>query len=351
MGKSEQRKMRRIVILMAGMSLLLAIYLTSYLRGERGNKSLEGVQRVAIEPGASTRDVAYLLKENDLIRNPRRFVMHTRWRRIGQKMKAGTYDFPRSASMSQLANIIVDNLEVMVDITIPEGYMARQIASVLDSASVCDSAAFMQNVQNSELTLLLGIEGTNLEGFLFPETYKFKLNQDPKTIIWEMANTFRKKVGSEWMQRTVGHPNGLLGVVTLASIIQGEFQLPGEADDIAAVYHNRLKAGWKLQADPTIQFIIPGEPRRLFHGDLRINSPYNTYRNYGLPPGPINNPGIEALMAALNPPKKTWMFMVARGDGGHTFSVTLKEHLQAKKRLDAIRRQASRRQHEMENAK
>jgi UPF0755 protein len=123
----------------------------------------------------------------------------------------------------------------------------------------------------------------------------------------------------------------------LASIIEGEAIVDGERPVIAAVYHNRLRQGILLQADPTIQYIVPGPPRRLLNRDLAIDSPYNTYRYPGLPPGPVNNPGIASIRAALYPAQVNYIYFVARGDGSHIFSHTLEEHLRAKREFDKVR--------------
>jgi len=134
-----------------------------------------------------------------------------------------------------------------------------------------------------------------------------------------------------------------LEIITLASIIEGEALYDVERPIISGVYHNRLQKRMKLQADPTIQYIIKDGPRRLLNKDLKIKSPYNTYLNKGLPPGPINNPGKESIIAALFPNENEYLYFVARGDGFHKFSKTEKEHLIAKKKFQKIRRQVRRR--------
>jgi UPF0755 protein len=131
-------------------------------------------------------------------------------------------------------------------------------------------------------------------------------------------------------------------VLTLASIIEGEAIYDRERSIISGVYHNRLQMGMRLQADPTIQYIIEGSPRRLLNKDLQIKSPYNTYLNDGLPPGPINNPGIESIRAALNPAETNYLYFVAKGDGYHTFSKTKAEHNKAKRQFQKVRREAKR---------
>jgi UPF0755 protein len=138
-------------------------------------------------------------------------------------------------------------------------------------------------------------------------------------------------------------------IITLASIIEGEAIYDRERPVISGVYHNRLNIGMRLQADPTIQYIIEGSPRRLLNKDLKIKSPYNTYLNEGLPPGPINNPGIESIKAALYPVETDYLYFVAKGDGYHTFSRTKEEHNIAKRKFQKIRRQLKKQQSKKDN--
>ena len=309
-----------------------------YLAGEGAHPERTGVERIVVAKGASAWKVAYSLKDEELIGSARRFVYYLKWRGKSQNLKAGTYDLPRAASMREMADRILNGDEVQVQVTIPEGISSHKIAGLFAAADVCDSLEFEKAVHSKSLLESVGLEYSSFEGFLYPETYTTRLNRPAEELVREMVETFHREMGREWLGRAGEDKLGLGGIVTLASIVQGEIQLPDEAGDVAALYRNRLDTGMKLQADPTVQYVIPGEPRRLSLRDLRVDSPYNTYVYKGLPPGPINNPGKVALTAALDPPERPWIYMVAKGDGGHTFTTTYADHLQAKKRLDAIRR-------------
>jgi len=152
-----------------------------------------------------------------------------------------------------------------------------------------------------------------------------------------LIHEFRRNV-TDSLERQISEKGWTLHqIITLASIIEGEAMVDSERAIVSAVYHNRLKSGILLQADPTIQYIIPDGPRRLLNKDLAIDSPYNTYRYIGLPPGPVNNPGIKSILAALNPAAVEYIFFVAKGDGTHIFSKTLNQHLNAKSKFDAYR--------------
>ena len=182
------------------------------------------------------------------------------------------------------------------------------------------------------------IKSNSLEGYLFPDTYKVFEGDDPRSILDLLINTHN----SFWTEANISRAKELNfskhEIITLASIIEGEAIYDSERSRISGVYHNRLKLGMKLQADPTIQYIIKDGPRRLLNKDLRIKSPYNTYMYKGLPPGPINSPGRNSLHAALYPEKNDFIFFVARGDGYHTFTTNERDHNVAKKKLQKIRK-------------
>ena len=178
----------------------------------------------------------------------------------------------------------------------------------------------------------------------FEHFYKKCINYlppSPEDIITILLNEFWKKFDKTLQDRANQLGFTVHEVVTLASIIEGEAMLSSERTTISSVYHNRLRINMKLQADPTIQYIIPGPPKTLSNRDLRIKSDYNTYQNYGLPPGPINNPGIESIKAALFPEKTDYIFFVAQGDGSHTFTTNEKDH-EAAKRIYKINKRKNR---------
>jgi UPF0755 protein len=173
--------------------------------------------------------------------------------------------------------------------------------------------------------------GSSFEGYLYPNTYYFYYDTSPEDIIDTLVSQFWKEFDENLISRANELGLSVHEVVTLASIIEGEAMLDNERSTISSVYHNRLKINMKLQADPTIQYIIKGPPKTLSTRDLRIKSPYNTYQNYGLPPGPINNPGIQSIKAALYPLETNYLFFVAQGDGSHAFTTNEKDHEAAKR--------------------
>ena len=195
---------------------------------------------------------------------------------------------------------------------------------------------------NEKLIKGLQINSNTLEGYLFPETYYFFEGVDEISVIKRLVKEHKRF----WNDANISKADSLgftpYEIITLASIIEGEAIYDSERSIISAVYHNRLKIGMKLQADPTVQYIIDDGPRRLLNRDLRIKSPYNTYMYKGLPPGPINSPGRQSLIAALSPQNNDYLYFVAKGDGYHTFSKNEKEHERAKRAFQRVRKKVRR---------
>ncbi|MFQ5865469.1 MAG: endolytic transglycosylase MltG [bacterium] len=301
-----------------------------------GNR--DEVFTLKIKRGTSFDGILDLMLEQGIIQKDTKIKIAAKilgWR---GKLKAGKYEVRGGSSSYRLLKTLVDGHAVIEWVTIPEGKAARQIAAILEQKVEIDSARFMQLVNDSLYVKKLGVPAPSLEGFLFPETYRFYWGMKSEEIIPVMVKQFQKQFDDTLRLRAKELGFSVLELITLASIIEGEVVVDTERTLISAVYHNRLKKRMRLQADPTIQYIIEDGPRRLLKKDLEIDSPYNTYKYSGLPPGPINNPGLASIKAGLFPADVKYLYFVARGDGSHIFSTTLKEHLKAKSRFDAFRR-------------
>ncbi|RKY79537.1 endolytic transglycosylase MltG [candidate division KSB1 bacterium] len=297
---------------------------------------------VIVKRGMNVHQIARLLAENRVVDSPVRFVLVAKLMGASKRLHAGAYKFRPGSSNFDIVRKLRDGQVITVKVTIPEGLPATRIAAILQQRIDIDSARFVKEVMNPVMARTLGIAASSLEGFLYPDTYYFYYGMDEKKVIHRLVNRFKQIYTEDFRQRAQELGMTQLQVVTLASIIQGEAMLDSELSYISAVYHNRLKRGLLLQADPTVQYLVKDGPRRLLKKDLTIDSPYNTYLYPGLPPGPINNPGVAAIRAALYPAKVGYLYFVARGDGSHVFSCTLQEHLRAKRKLDQIRRQVYR---------
>lgn len=245
-----------------------------------------------------------------------------------KKVKAGRYDIPNGLSYTKLVELLVEGSsmeEIMV--TIPEGIWQREIAQILHRDLNIDSSKVMELSKSRSFINSLNIDENNLEGYLLPETYSFFPNSTAEEILRklkiQMDKIFTPKVENRLRELRMTKKE----ILTLASIIDGESNLVPEFKTISGVYHNRLKKGMPLQADPTIQYLIrERKNNKIFHKDLEIDSKFNTYKYFGLPPAPINNPGKDAIIAALYPEKHNYLYFVANGTGGHVFASTLNEH-------------------------
>ncbi|MCF7805019.1 MAG: endolytic transglycosylase MltG [Candidatus Marinimicrobia bacterium] len=296
--------------------------------------------RINIQPGSSLSSISDSLYSNDVIPSRDAFEFAVRLRGLETDLQAGVFGVEKNASYRSIIYSLTHNTPEIVNVTIIEGLQSREIARILEKKILLTAEEFNAVVADSALAADLGIPGPTLEGFLFPETYKFFLNESAESVARKMVEHYQAVVPDSFAERArEAYGWTMWEAVTLASIIEGEAVYDSERAQISSVYHNRLRQGMRLQADPTIQFIIEDGPRRLWSRDLEIESPYNTYRNAGLPPGPINNPGFESIKAALYPADTDYLYFVARGDGYHTFTRTNREHVNAKRRLQRLRRQ------------
>jgi UPF0755 protein len=208
-----------------------------------------------------------------------------------------------------------------------DGASSKSFASRLKSELYIDSSAFIHELKNRNLLDSLGVKEISFEGYLLPQEYDLYERSSPKELISLMYKGFKSFIhDSLKLDRTQSHQS-LHTILTMASIINGETNKKDDMARIAGVYYNRLKLGMKLQADPTIQYLQPNGNKRLSYEDLKINSPYNTYKYSGLPPGPIDNPGKNAIIASVYPEKHNYLYFVADGKGGHMFASNFSEHL------------------------
>ncbi len=278
--------------------------------------------------GQSFASVVDSLEARQIIRDRALFVFVARVYSGTHKIRAGRYVFASGISNSHLFLSLRDGWgNEPITVVIPEGLLARLQAKIFARQLGTDSARFVALVHDPDFAARLGINAPSLEGYLLPDSYRFFWQTDEKEIIMKMVGEFHQFYNDSLQERaqSLGWSTGQ--VVTLASIVEGEAILDEERGRISGVYHNRLKRGMRLEADPTIQFFIADGPRRLLYSDLKLDHPYNTYRNAGLPPGPVNNPGRESIRAALFPEENQYLFFVANGKGGHWFSATYAEHL------------------------
>ncbi len=294
--------------------------------------------KVTIPKGASLKEVSAQLQDQNVIRNERSFLLAVKALGYEKDFPAGRFKLVKAETNFDIIDQLVNGIQMNKRVTILEGWTVSTIAKELEEKLGMNPQLFENACKNKLLLWKWGIEGETFEGYLFPETYRFSEDEAPQDVISRMVEEYEKNFTDDFNRRMVELRMTETEVLTLASIIEGEAIYNRERPVISGVYHNRLKRGMRLQADPTIQYILEDGPRRLLNKDLKIESPYNTYLNYGLPPGPINNPGIESIKAALYPAATEYLYFVARGDGYHTFSRTKEEHNKAKRKFQKIRR-------------
>jgi UPF0755 protein len=308
----------------------VAVGLTvALLAGCRAEQGSPGVPvEFTVPAGAPFSDVADTLAERGLVRSPRLFSIYGRLRGDDQDIRAGRYSLEHGASWGEILEILTTGRVVTETVTIPEGFRLTQIAERLSAITEQPSDSVLAQLVEPGADTLLGVPGPGLEGYLFPDTYRFTPGVGVDVVVRAMVDRYHAFWTPERRERLDSTGLTERQLVTLASIVQAEARVADEMPRIASVYVNRLRRGMLLQADPTVLYALGGPRDRLLYAaiDSVGDSPYNTYRRPGLPPGPIGAPGAAALEAALHPSGEAYLYFVARLDGTHVFSRTLAEH-------------------------
>jgi len=287
--------------------------------------------------GAPVRRIGRDLEAAGLVRDGRLFAWLARWHGLAGRIQAGEYELSPARSAAEILALLVEGRVRTFEVVVPEGFTAAQIAERLEATGVFDGRRFLEVARSDELARELGLPGPGLEGYLFPDTYRWPRDTSPERIARSMVERFRAVwAGIEPLAARRGLD--MREVVTLASIVEKETGAPEERPRIAGVFLNRLARGMRLESDPTTIYGIAD-----FDGNLRrahledATNPYNTYRIEGLPPGPICNPGREALRAVVEPEEHDYLFFVSRNDGTHVFSRSFAEHSRAVDRFQRRR--------------
>jgi UPF0755 protein len=297
---------------------------------------------VNIPRGTPFVHVVSLLDQKGLLRSRLVFRALAFFYKAPQQIKAGEYEFTRGMSSPEILQKLIRGESKSYRIVIPEGFTVRMIAARIASEELVEEKEFLRLARDKEFLASLNIPAGNAEGFLFPDTYLFDRTMDVRTMFRMMSNRFQMRVTGEMVEKARARGLGIREFVTLASIIEKETGRKEEMALVSAVFHNRLRIRMPLQSDPTVIYGIENFDGNLTRRHLERQNPYNTYLNRGLPPGPICNPGMDALTAALNPaPVNYFFYFVSRNDGSHQFSRTLDEHNRAV-RTYQINRKSSR---------
>lgn len=284
---------------------------------------------VVIPNGSTFQHVAALLESEGLIKNRAVFVLFAKSQSADRKIRAGEYELNPGMTPAEILSELLNGHVLLHPLTIPEGLTIGQIADLAAQDGLTDRADFLRLAKDREFIASLGIKAETLEGYLYPDTYKFPHPTKAREVLVAMVEQLRQVVRPDLLARMQDLKMTMHEMLTLASVIEKETGSGGERPEISAVFHNRLKKHIPLQSDPTVIYGLPAFDGNLHKKDLSNLSPYNTYRVQGLPPGPIANPGIQAIRATLYPSDSRSLYFVSRNDGTHQFSRTLIEHNQA----------------------
>jgi UPF0755 protein len=294
--------------------------------------------RVIIPRGASFAQATDSLAKAKVVGWPKAFRLYGRVTGGDRNIKPGTYLLKQGTPWSDIVSALNGGHGLVNTITIPEGYDTHQITPLLARTLRVPADSVKAAMRDTALLARLDIPNPTLEGYVFPDTYAFPIGTTARQAVREMVYAFERKWKPDWDASLTELKINRNDLVTMASIVEKEARVPEERPVIAAVYYNRLRKGMLLQADPTVQYALGRHVGRVFYKDLAIKSPYNTYINKGLPPGPIASPGVASLAAAAHPASVPYLYFVASRDGHHEFRMTLDEHVNAIRQVRATAR-------------
>ncbi len=331
--------MRKLLFVSLGGLLLLALAAwIAHSRLDRfENSPHEGLGKlvaVDIPKGAGPKQISKLLEQKGVISDADFFYIYIRYlKRKAGSMKAGELAFRDNMTPGEVLQVLIQGTPINHKVTIAEGLRSDEMAVLFERAGFASAEQFERRVKDPDFVKSFGVDASSLEGFLYPDTYHFRKDTPLDDIITTLVSAYKRIYTDKFRIRAKELGMSEMQVVTLASIVEKETAVGHERPLIAGVFHNRLKMGWRLDTDPTVIYAVLLS-RGSFNGnltraDLAMDHPYNTYRNPGLPPGPICNPGQDAIQAVLYPTETKHMFFVSKNDGTHHFCPNLACHEKA----------------------
>ena len=327
---------KRLIPLLFAFTLMLGLgaYWLLYYTGNntefaRGHRYL-----VTIKPGMTTADIADLLHKKHLVKTPEAFRMEARLRGLAGKLEAGRYEIIGGMSNSEIVDILSKGQTYSVKFSVPEGFNVVKTGRKLEAEGLGDARKFEEAARNYTPYPYMETHNPDVifkaEGFIYPTTYHLDPDMSEKDILALMVRTFNAEMNKENIPALAREKNmGLRDLVNLAAMVELEAVFPEEQARIAGVFLKRLHIYMPIQSDTTIQYLLGSQKEEVTIADTKIRSPYNTYQNPGLPPGPIASPGMSAIKACLNPEATEYLYFVAEKDGHHRFTKTYREHLKA----------------------
>lgn len=338
-------KNKNIIILSTVFIVVLALvvgakaYYTNNLKAVTSNSGVI-TKTIEIPKGSNIKHISKILINEKLIRSNDIFTLYCKINKVEGKLKAGKYTIGSNQSVPEIVDkFILGKGEFdTIRFTIPEGYEIRQIIDKLEAQGLIERETFEREIKEANFDFSFIVDNKSidykLEGYLYPDTYEIFKGDSERRIIEVMLQRFDEVFTEEYKQRAKELNMNLNDVITLASIIEREAKLDSERKIISGVFYNRIKKQMMLQSCATVQYILKERKEVLLYKDLEIESPYNTYKYQGLPPGPIASPGLKSIEAALYPEKVDYLYFVANKDGSHVFTKTYKEHLNAQNKIN-----------------
>lgn len=319
-----------IFCIATAVAVLLAADLKFYARTPLSTTSpTSNPTLFVIHPGDGFRSITRRLVKMGIVQSPFKFRVFARLNNRDKRIKAGEYHLSPSQSPREILDKLIDGDVILYRLTVPEGYNLAQIARLVVTVGLGNEKRFLNAAHDAQLIRSLNITAPSLEGYLFPDTYHFPRAVGPDKIIRTMVRRLKAVYTPQWQEVARQKGFTLHEVLTLASIIEKETGAPQERALISSVFHNRLKKKMRLETDPTVIYGIADFNGNLTRKHLKTPGPYNTYLNVGLPPGPIANPGAEAIKAVLFPENTRYLFFVSKKDGTHHFTKNFSAHKQA----------------------
>jgi UPF0755 protein len=323
---------KRLILAAALALLVVLIALGAWVwigvsRPYRGYTAAE--QFVEIPQGAGPISIGRRLADAGVVRDATSFRLAVWLSGEGRRLQAGDYRFDRAMSAREVVDKIARGEVYLRPLTFPEGLTIRQMAAIYESKGFGSAADFIDASRDTRAIADIDPQATDLEGYLFPDTYNLPRRATATQLIARMVEGFRGALTPELREQAAARGLSVRAMVTLASIVEKETARAEERPIVAGVYANRIRIGMPLQCDPTVIYALERAGRytgNITRDDLQVDSPYNTYRYPGLPPGPIASPGVAALRAAAQPADVAYLYFVSRNDGSHVFAATLDEH-------------------------
>ncbi len=304
------------------------------VRGSNKGFAVEEPRLIIVRDGMTTADIAALLHEKQLVKDPDAFRMEARVKGLATKLQAGAYQITGGMSNAQIVDVMVKGRIKQVHFTVPEGYTVVKTAKKLETEGLGSADKFIAAAKDYAPYAYMQTDNPNVvfksEGFIYPATYDFPVGISEQDMLKLMVEQFDKEMQKNGITKTIDERHlNLRDVVNMAAMVELEAVFAEEQPRIAGVFLKRVEIGMPIQSDTTIQYILGAQKEVITFADTKIQNPYNTYQNQGLPPGPIGSPGLKAIKAVLEPEKTDYLYFVAEKDGHHRFTKTYDEHLKA----------------------